>query len=124
MKTKQYLFSFLCAFYLLIPPGFAENTECRFPEWGRVTTDDLKLTECAFEKKADAMLLMDLGEVHYRLASEGFAASGHFRINTAYYQRYKIFSESGTHHTDKKILISTGNTQEKLKISTVSATIW
>lgn len=115
MKTTRYLFAFLGALLSAISFGYAQNTECRFAEWGHVTTDELKMTECAFEKKADAMLLMDLGEVHYRLASEGFAASGHFRINTAYYQRYKIFSESGAHHTDKKILISTGTTQEKLK---------
>ncbi len=115
MKTQSTLLVFLFAFLILSSTCSAENTEPRFSEWGHVTMDDLKLTECSFEKKADAMLLLDLGEVHYRLASEGFAASGHFRINTAYYQRYKIFAESGTHHTDKKILISTGSTQEKLK---------
>lgn len=114
MKTVRYTIAILVVVISSLKSR-AENTECRFAEWGHVTQDELRMTECAFEKKADAMLLLDLGEVHYRRASEDFTASGYFRINTAYYQRYKIFAQSGAHHTDKKILISTGSTQERLK---------
>ena len=44
----------------------AQEANGRFDEWGKVTVDELKMTECSFEKNADAMLLLDLGEVFYK----------------------------------------------------------
>src|SRR6187402_30952 len=68
-----------------------------FREWGGVTVEELKMKECNFEKDADAMLIYDLSEVYFdKGMNENDFKSGRFRITTAYYQRYKIFTANGT----------------------------
>ncbi|HLP51420.1 MAG TPA: hypothetical protein VK154_11080 [Chitinophagales bacterium] len=65
----------------------------KFKEWGQVTLADLNLTECSFEKDADAMLLLDLGDVFFK--ESDFNSHRRFKITSAYYQRFKIFTERG-----------------------------
>ncbi len=78
----------------------AQAPDGKFEDWGKVTMDEMKMTECSFDKNADAILLLDLAEVYYIKEEAGFYTTGKFRITTAYYQRFKVLTEKGTDRAD------------------------
>ena len=119
MKLKH---SLLLLFFAAITMtvSAANQPDGKFKEWGKVTMDELKMTECSFEKKADAMLLLDLGQVYYKRSSTGYLASGKFRIKRTFYQRYKVFSERGTGNADKHLSLRVNNDEDIREIKAVS----
>src|SRR5688572_29436754 len=38
--------------------------EKNIPEWGKIDKSDLELSECDFDKNAEALVLFDVGELH------------------------------------------------------------
>ena len=87
-----------------------------FDEWGKVTEDELKLTECSFDKNADAILLLDLGQVFYQKEDPNAFRTGNFLITTSYYQRYKVLTEKGTDEADFKIRYNTTRKEDIFNI--------
>jgi hypothetical protein len=59
------------------------------PEFGKVSTDELKMSECSFEKGAGAMNLIKTAKITFGIS--GF--SGAPKLNTEYRVRIKIFNE-------------------------------
>ncbi len=91
MKHKL---STLLACLVLITIAYSQPNGLFNDYWGKVTPADLQIKECSFDKAADALMLLDLGNVYYN--DEGnFFAGNKFAITTAYYQRVKIFTERG-----------------------------
>ncbi|MCW3128324.1 MAG: hypothetical protein JWO03_3982 [Bacteroidetes bacterium] len=99
---------------------FANNgPHGEFPEWGKVTMEELKMTECSFEKNADAFLLYDLCEVYFANMDEAEFKSGKFRITNAYYQRYKIFTANGTRKANRDAVLKINDNEELKNIKGV-----
>lgn len=91
MKHKL---STLLACLVLITIGYSQPNGLFNDYWGKVTPDDFHIKECSFDKAADALMLLDLGDVYYN--DEGNFFSGNkFAVTTAYYQRVKVFTERG-----------------------------
>ena len=113
---KQIFIVLTCTFYTLyanaqqIPRG-------NFDEWGKITKEELQLKECSFEKNADAMMLLDLGQVFFSKNNPTFYAGNRFRITSAYYRRYKVFSEKGIRKADfkHKVKIQIGEDLKNIK---------
>ncbi len=90
--------------------SYSQGVNCRFKEWGDATIEELKMTECDFEKGVPAMLLLDLADIRYRQIENDYGSV--IRINTAYYQRFKIFTDKGTSRVQKRIPVSVGSKEE------------
>lgn len=54
--------------------------------WGKVTLADLQIKEYAFDKKADALMLYDLGNA-YNEHEKSFVEGYRFTVTSAYYRR-------------------------------------
>lgn len=79
------------------------------PAWGKIDKADLQLKECEFEKDADAMVLLEKGEVVFqRGARDLFSIKREVRV------RYKIFNDRGFHLADVKIPYYSDGNYEKL----------
>ena len=89
-----------------------EQGKVTLEEWGKVTKEELMMTQCSFEKNADAMLLLDLAQVLYHTGETSNYYTTGFRITTNYYQRYKVFSENGTSHANKVLTVRTSWNEE------------
>src|ERR1043165_1196892 len=108
MPTKfslLFLSSILSSLYCFAQP------DGNFKEWGGVTSEEMNIRECSFEKNADALLLLDLADVYYNRKGD-FYSMGKFSITTAYYQRYKVFTERGTENANFKFKFRSGADQE------------
>jgi hypothetical protein len=108
MPTKfslLFLSSILSSLYCFAQP------DGNFKEWGGVTSEEMNIRECSFEKNADALLLLDLADVYYNRKGD-FYSTGKFSITTAYYQRYKVFTERGTENANFKFKFRSGADQE------------
>ncbi|MGV3765882.1 MAG: DUF3857 domain-containing protein [Chitinophagaceae bacterium] len=68
------------------------------PSFGKVSEEELKMTECPFEKDAEAMYLYDAAWVSYIPASDI-----PFVTESEYVVRIKIFNEKGFDHATVKI---------------------
>lgn len=100
MKMRYILLTVICI--LSSHYGIAQQPDGHFDEWGKVTMDEMKMTECSFDKQADAILLLDLAEVFYEKDDASAFGSGKFKITCAYYQRFKVLNEKGTSRADFK----------------------
>ncbi len=109
--------AFLLFFYPWLCPAQPDG---KFEEFGRVTTDDVLITECSFEKGADAMMLFDLAEVYYEKEDPGFMSGGRFLITTSYYQRYKVFTERGCRQADFRHRFRSGSNETITEIKAAS----
>jgi hypothetical protein len=96
VKSSPLVLSYL----LLVSVCTAQSS--KFKEYGQVSADDLKITECSFEKNADALLLLDLADLSYS-STGNFFFGGKFSISTAYYQRFKVFTERGTEQANFRL---------------------
>lgn len=81
----------LCA---LVPLLLTINFVWAQPQpYGQVDDNQLKITECPFEKNASAMVLFDVSEVRYHFES----------IYMKRHRRIKIFNQKGTEQGDIKL---------------------
>src|SRR5437868_5065393 len=78
------LFAIFCS--IISASSFAQNDS--LPEFGKADIKELQMKECAFDKNAPAMKLLDL------LQSE-ISVIGDVRIETERRVRIKIFNEKG-----------------------------
>ncbi len=79
------------------------------PGWGKIDKADLEMKECEFDKSADAMILVEKGEVDYQRGTKyPFALKKEIRT------RIKIFKEKGFSFADIKIPYYSDNSYEKL----------
>jgi hypothetical protein len=105
MKTiyTTLLFLFAAAFHSVAQKGL--------PGFGKVDKADLELTDCSFDKGADAMVLIDFGNIYYDRGTVGFST-----FKTVYERRtrIKILKEKGIGYADVEISYYTNNNEEKI----------
>ena len=65
-----------------------------FSSYGKVTPAELKMTECAFDKEADAVVLIDEAVSSY---------NDEYNLITSRHVRIKILKETGIHHANISI---------------------
>jgi hypothetical protein len=83
MRTK--LPTLLVAMLLAVAATCQPNG--KFTDYrGKATLADLQIKEYAFDKKADAPMLYDLGDAYYEY-EKSFVEGDRFTVTTAYYQR-------------------------------------
>ena len=111
MKMKKNLFLIFISLLGISLSG-AKGPNGQFEEWGKVTMDELKMTECSFEKNADAVFLLDLAQVYYRESDPDYFTNGKFRITTSYYQRVKVFTQKGTRRANHKVTLRISSKEE------------
>ncbi len=81
------------------------------PGFGKVDKADLELKDCAFDKGADAMVLIDYGNIYYDRGTVGFSA---FKTVFERRTRIKILKEKGISQADIEIPFYTHNNEEKI----------
>ena len=90
---------------LLLPVFLYSNifaqTQTDIPEFGKVSVDELKMTECAFEKDAGAMKLLNTAKISFDIGGGITLESP--RLITEYRVRIKIFDERAFHAANIKI---------------------
>ncbi|HNL65233.1 MAG TPA: hypothetical protein PKL81_09075, partial [Ferruginibacter sp.] len=81
------------------------------PGFGKVDKADLEMTDCDFDKGAEAMVLIDYGNTYYDRGTVGFST-----FKTVYERRtrIKILKESGISQADIRIPYFTRNNEERI----------
>ncbi|MGB4843347.1 MAG: DUF3857 domain-containing protein [Ferruginibacter sp.] len=81
------------------------------PGFGKVDKADLAMTDCEFDKGADAMVLIDYGNTYYDRGTVGFST-----FKTVYERRtrIKILKESGISQADIRIKYYTHNNEQRV----------
>lgn len=119
---RHFFIVLICTSYTCFAKAQGEPNG-KFDEWGQVTMDEMNMKECSFEKNADAMLLLDLAQVYFSKNNPSFFSGGNFYVTTAYYQRFKVFTEKGKRRADFKQTVSI-NSKEKIKNITATCYNW
>ncbi|HEX2683155.1 MAG TPA: hypothetical protein VHL77_04450, partial [Ferruginibacter sp.] len=109
-----------CCLFLLfaIANTFAQKGQ---PAFGKVDKADLLMTDCDFDKGADAMVLIDYGSTYYGRGTVGYSA-----FKTVYERRtrIKILKEKGISQADVWIGYYDRNNEERvLKLKAVTYNI-
>jgi hypothetical protein len=81
------------------------------PGFGKVDKADLEMKDCAFDKSADAMVLIDYGSIYYDRGTVGFSL---FKTVFEHRMRIKILKEKGIVQADIEIPFYTHNNEEKI----------
>ena len=81
------------------------------PSFGKVDKADIEMKDCEFDKGADALVLIDYGNMFYDRGTVGFSA-----FKTVYERRtrIKILKEKGISQADIEIPFYTHNNEEKI----------
>ncbi len=79
------------------------------PAWGKIEKADLEMKECDFDKEAEAMILLEKGEIEYMKGSRS-----DFALKKDTRTRIKILKEKGFNHADVKITFYSDGSYEKL----------
>ncbi|MBL0201423.1 MAG: DUF3857 domain-containing protein [Chitinophagaceae bacterium] len=81
------------------------------PAFGKVDKADLEMKDCDFDKGADALVLIDYGNMYYDRGTVGFST-----FKTVYERRtrIKILKEKGISQADIEINYYTHNNEEKV----------
>ena len=81
------------------------------PGFGKVDKADIEMKDCEFDKGADALVLIDYGNMFYDRGTVGFSA-----FKTVYERRtrIKILKEKGISQADIEIPFYTQNNEEKI----------
>ena len=97
-------------FFLLIIYGttFAQKGQ---PAFGKVDKTDLEMTDCDFDKGADAFVLIDYGNIYYDRGTAGFSV---FKTVFERRTRIKILKEKGIAQADIEIQYYTHNNEERI----------
>jgi len=81
------------------------------PGFGKVDKADLELKDCSFDKGADAVVLIDYGNIYYDRGTVGFSA---FKTIFERRTRIKILKEKGISQADIEIPYYTHNNEERV----------
>ncbi len=81
------------------------------PGFGKVDKADMEMKDCEFDKGADAMVLIDYGNIYYDRGSVGFSV---FKTVFERRTRIKILKEKGISQADIEIPFYTHNNEEKI----------
>ena len=81
------------------------------PGFGKVDKADLEMKDCSFDKGADAMVLIDYGNIFYDRGTHGFSA---FKTVFERRTRIKILKEKGISQADINIPYFTHNNDERV----------
>ncbi|MFM6926042.1 MAG: DUF3857 domain-containing protein [Ferruginibacter sp.] len=81
------------------------------PAFGKVDKADLEMTDCSFDKGADAMILIDYGNIFYDRGTVGYSD---FKTIFERRTRIKILKEKGIKEADIEIPYYTENNQERV----------
>ncbi len=105
MKTTSLIFFFLWINTLQVTAQKGQ------PGFGKVDKADMEMKDCEFDKGADALVLIDYGNMFYDRGTVGFSA-----FKTVYERRtrIKILKEKGISHADIEIPFYTQNNEEKI----------
>lgn len=105
MKTI-YLFLFILLLNTL--PATAQKGQ---PGFGKVDKADLEMKDCEFDKGADAVVLIDYGNIYYDRGTVGYS-----QLKTVFERRMriKILKEKGISQADVQIGFYTHNNEEKI----------
>lgn len=105
MKTIS---SYLFFFVIITLQAVAQKG---LPGFGKVDKADLEMTDCSFDKGANAMVLIDYGNIYYDRGTVGFST-----FKTVYERRtrIKILKEKGIGYADVEITFFTNNNEEKI----------
>ena len=81
------------------------------PGFGKIDKADLEMKDCPFDKGADALVLIDYGNIYYDRGTVGFS-----RFKTVYERRtrIKILKEKGIAQADIEIPYYTHNNEERV----------
>ena len=81
------------------------------PGFGKVDKADMEMKDCEFDKGADAIVLIDYGNIYYDRGTVGFSV-----FKTVYERRtrIKILKEKGISQADIEIRYYTHNNEEKI----------
>ncbi len=85
------------------------------PAFGKVDKADLEMKDCDFDKGAEALVLIDYGNIYYDRGTVGFSI---FKTVFQRRTRIKILKEKGIAHADIEIPYITSNNEDRvLKLS-------
>lgn len=94
---------------LICAAGLYAQRDKDLPAFGKIEKADLELTTCEFDKEADAMLLLDYGDISYQAGVRStFAMRKDMRT------RIKILRQKGIDHATIRINYITDDNYEKL----------
>lgn len=79
--------------------------------FGKVDKADLEMKDCDFDKGAEAVVLIDYGNIYYDRGTVGFSV---FKTVFQRRTRIKILKEKGIVHADIEIPYYTSNNEEKI----------
>lgn len=112
MKT---ILACLLTFFLSTHISIAQKG---LPAFGKVDKEDLLMTEVAFDKGADAVVLIDYGNTYYDRGTVGYSA---FKTVFERRTRIKILKEKGLSQADVRIRYYNNNNEERiLKLKAVT----
>ena len=84
-------------------------TQDKVPDFGKIDKADLGIKDCHFEPGAEAMVLLDLGEVNFvYIADLGWQSEQRYRV------RIIILKASGIHHAEIKLHYYSKNRTEEI----------
>lgn len=99
------------AYLFLLTSASGIYAQKGLPRYGQVDKADLEMMDCAFDKGADAMVLIDYGSMYYDRGTVGFSV-----FKTVYERRtrIKILKEKGIAQANIEISFYTHNNEEKV----------
>ncbi len=81
------------------------------PAFGKVDKADLQMKDCDFDKGADALVLIDYGNIYYDRGTVGYSI---FKTIFERRLRIKVLKEKGMSQADIEILLYTHSNEEKI----------
>lgn len=101
--------SILAIALLLLSGTLFAQKDKDIPGWGKIDKADLEMKECEFDKSAEAMILVEKGELDYQRGTKY-----DFALHLTVRRRIKIFNEKGFDNADIKIRYTSDLNFEKL----------
>ena len=98
MKIKSVLF---CIFSIIIIQNLYAQDDIK---WGKISKEEIELTECEFDKDASAVIIFSKGEMSF--SDTKVVINKHFRI--------KILKDQGKEYANQYILYYSEDNMEKI----------
>lgn len=99
------------SFLFLLTTAFQLTAQKGQPGFGKVDKADLEMKDCDFDKGADAMVLIDYGNIYYDRGTVNFST---FKTVFERRRRIKILKEKGISQADIEISYYTHNNEERI----------
>ena len=85
-------------FFLLLSFNWALQAQDKIPAFGKIDIADLQMQDCSFDPGAEAMILLDIGEIEFSyLNNTGWVSETRYRM------RIKILKEKATSMSEIKL---------------------